>query len=581
MQTLKYFFALASYFWYGKRAWRPWLVFAITLLTSITIVQISVYVAWWNKDFYDALANLEKDKIWGLVGQYFIYMGIIVFCVVLGSFLRKKLMFWWREDLTKLLQNKWLKDHKHYRLSLYAPHIDNPDQRIAEDVMLLCTYTIDLVRGLCMNIFRLVSFVSILWTMSAVYTLTLGQTSWQISGYLVWVAFLYSLLCSLIMHAVGYKLQRLNVDQQHYEANYRGQLIRLQESSEAIALYQGEAGELKRLEQDFGKIKSNWRALIWRELKVEVFSATSLRITLFIPLLATLPMYLGGQITFGSMMQARSAFANVQDGFNWFVDSYKTIIKWAAVVQRLGTFVDALEAQPEQEKTLVTTKELSNTRESTNTKESTSASEAPVLLEVKNLDLFTQEQRPLLAQVQLSFVAGQWYQLQGPSGLGKTTLLRALAGIWPYYQGQSQIYSARRLFLPQKPYLFKASLREVLSYPYEHLLEKEQALALLQEVGLAHLSDKLEQVANWHKVLSGGEQQRLSLARALHLQPQVLFLDEATNQLDSQSAQALFALLAQRLPQTMVVGITHQPELNAYFKQKVDLTQFKVNAQEL
>ncbi|RIY34260.1 ABC transporter ATP-binding protein/permease [Psittacicella gerlachiana] len=582
MQTLKYFCQLSKYFWWGKGAWRRWLLFASTLLMSIIIVQVSVYVTLWNKDFYDALANLEKDLIWQLVGQYFIYMSIIIGCVVLGSFLRKKLMFWWREELTHKLENLWLANHNHYRLQQDLPQeqqfIDNPDQRIAEDVMLLCSYTIDLVRGLFMNIFRLVSFVSILWLMSSVVTFTIAGIDWQITGYLVWVALLYASLCSLIMHAVGYKLQGLNVQQQHLEANYRGQLVRLQESSEAIALYQGEANELKRLNQQFNQIKDNWASLIWREVKVETFSATSLRITLFIPLLATLPMYLSGQMTFGAMMQARSAFANVQDGFNWFVDSYKTIIKWAAVVQRLGTFHQrllVLSASEQEKKGLQRrTQEEQEKKQQFKFVAANIATSSLPRIEVKQVEI-RKEQTSLLKGVSFTLSQLGWYQLQGNSGLGKTSLLRCLAGIKPASQGEIQVQATSVLFIPQKPYLFQASLQEVLSYPQVELISKETCKQLLQRVGLASLIPQLEQVKAWQQVLSGGEQQRLSLARVLHLQPQVLILDEATNQLDGSSALALMQELKQSLSQSLVLLTTHQPEIANLCEQQINLAQFK------
>ncbi|RIY31179.1 hypothetical protein CKF54_07305 [Psittacicella hinzii] len=560
MQTLTYFGQLARSFWWQKSAWRPWLLFLSTLATSIIIVQTSVYIALWNKEFYDALAALEKDVIWQLVGQYFIYIGIIVACVVIGSYLRKRLMFYWREALTKQLQEQWLAHHNHYRLQQEASYIDNPDQRIAEDVMLLCNYTIDLLRGLFMNIFRLVSFVAILWSMSNIFTLywKIGNFSFnlQVHGYLVWVALFYSLLCSVIMHMVGYKLQALNVEQQHREANYRAQLIRLQEASEAIALYRGEAREKQTLNNNFAQIKTNWLALIYREVKVETFSATTLRITLFIPLLATLPMYLAGLITFGGMMQARSAFTNVQDGFNWFVDSYKTIIKWAAVVQRLGTFqakLQELEAQAEQ---------------------FNYHPQEQAQVVVRNLELCNNKQRPLLRGVNFNLKGKGWYQLQGASGIGKTSLLRTLAGLNPHYQGQVEIAGQSYLFLPQKPYVFKDSLRNLLSYPSEEL-DHQQALNLLKLVGLSHLQAELEEVKNWQQILSGGEQQRLSLARALVKQPQVIFLDEATNQLDSQSARQLYLMLKEQLPQSLVIGVCHQSELAELFEQQIDLEQFR------
>ena len=427
----------------------------------------------------------------------------------------------------------------------------------------------------------------------------------------------------------------------------------MRDHAEQIVLYHGEASEDARLRQRFAHIKANWRALIWRELKLESFSATHLRLSMFIPIFATLPLYLARTMSFGDMMQARNAFGSVLDGFGWFMDYYKRLIEWAAVVQRLAQFQQALQALPalpeqlaqqgahgqrdQQDGAATPTAAATSTpdlppgatpgplpaqapaftspapqaqpplapataaapfpaaapgRPATARAAAMPAWPAPpappapdsapppppARLHIHGLTLHTAEGRTLLHQLHLHASAPQWLLLRGPSGIGKSTLLRTLAGLWPYYQGHFALHAANSLFLPQRPYLPHGSLRAVAAYPQRdnarHASDADIAQALHQ-VGLARLAARLDEERQWHSLLSGGEQQRLSLARALLHRPQALFLDEATNQLDEASAHALMHMLKQALPGVLCIGITHQPGIQALFDTVANLQAFQ------
>ena len=271
-------------------------------------------------------------------------------------------------------------------------------------------------------------------------------------------------------------------------------------------------------------------------------------------------MYLAKTMTFGDMMQTRTSFARVQDSFGWFTDSYRRLIEWAAVVERLSGFQTALEQVEKEGRSAARPAPaltLNNHRQSG-------------ILVLQNLTVHTQTGSPLLTDINLEAHAPEWVLLEGRSGIGKSTLLRALAGLWPYYQGRFAL-DGSLLFLPQRPYLPADTLRHTVSYPHTACQDDRLIQTTLEQVGLGRLKDNLDEPYEWHGILSGGEQQRLSLARALLHKPQILFLDEATNQLDGESALTLMQVLKQNLPDTLVIGISHQPEIQTLFGRKVNL----------
>ena len=559
MNILKKFFRLARPFWTGAQSRIQWLMLAVLIGFTLCSITISVWIAAWDKRFYDALAAFDGASMPALIVEYLGYMAMIIGCIVCGDWLQKRLIFRWRTHLTEQFQQNWLEGHKHYRLRLTGEP-DNPDQRIAEDIYLLADQSIGLFRSFINNIAKFSAFVAVLWKLSGVQAFNIGGRDITIHGYLVWVALIYSVISTLIAHLVGRKLKNLNIDRQHREADYRAALLRVRDHAEQIAFYNGGEAETGRLKQRYLRIRDNWRRLTNCEFRQETFWATYVRISIFIPILATLPMYLAKTMTFGDMMQTRTSFARVQDSFGWFTDSYRRLIEWAAVVERLSGFQTALE-QVEQEGRSAARPApaltLNNHRQSG-------------ILVLQNLTVHTQTGSPLLTDINLEAHAPEWVLLEGRSGIGKSTLLRALAGLWPYYQGSFAL-DGSLLFLPQRPYLPADTLRHTVSYPHPACQDDRLIQTTLEQVGLGRLKDNLDEPYEWHGILSGGEQQRLSLARALLHKPQILFLDEATNQLDGESALALMQVLKQNLPDTLVIGISHQPEIQALFGRRIGL----------
>ncbi len=565
MTTVRRFLKLAAPFWFNRQQWREWLLLVAVIGFALGIVHIGVWIAAWNKIFYDALAALNGQTMPALVIEYLGYLTLTVACIACGNWLRKILLFRWREHLTHQFEQHWLSSHNHYRLQINTEP-DNPDQRMAEDIYLLAEKSIDLFKYFIMNAAKLVAFTAILWQLSGIQTFTISGQSFRIHGYLVWVALVYSVLCTLAGHLIGNKLQTLHIERQHREADYRASLLRVRDHSEQIALYHGETAEQSRLQQRFNHIKRNWYALIGCELKFESFSAAYLRLSMFIPIIATLPMYLARTMTFGDMMQSRSAFGNVQDGFGWFLDYYKRIMEWAAVVERLAGFQDALDHIEKQVPSAGPHWHL------TPTPANTPNNNQPASLQLEGLAVHTAQGQLLLHGITLNASAPEWLLLDGHSGIGKSTLLRTLAGLWPYYTGNFKRPSSSFLFLPQHPYLPQASLRSTVSYPHPPCTDNAALHRTLQQAGLAHLYPLLDEEQEWHRILSGGEQQRISLVRALLHQPALLFLDEATSHLDEQAALQLMQTLRCTLPNTLCVGTCHQNHIKALFDTTLDLT---------
>ena len=554
MKLIRQFLRLARPFWAGASQWREWLLLAAIIAFTLFSTTVSVWIAAWDKRFYDALAAFDGKAMPALIIEYIGYMAMIIACIVCGEWLQKRLVFRWRTHLTAQLEREWLGGHKHYRIQLTGEP-DNPDQRIAEDVSLLASQSISLLLSFINNVAKFSAFVGVLWGLSGVQSFALGGRTFTVYGYLVWVALAYSLLSTLAAHFVGRKLKDLNIERQHREADYRAALLRVRDHAEQVAFYHGAEAEQGRLKQRFKRIRDNWFRLTNCEFRYGTFWAVYVRISIFIPIIATLPMYLAKTLTFGDMMQTRTSFARIQDSFGWFTDAYRRLVEWAAVIERLGNFQAALD------QTAHPPKQPENRGQN---------AFSGCLLALDALAVHTPQGQAMLRPVSLTARADEWLLFAGRSGIGKSTLLRVLAGLWPYHGGHYQIEGSC-LFLPQRPYLPYDSLRAAVCYPHAARADDALIQAALEQVGLGSLKHRLDEKQEWHSHLSGGEQQRLSLARALVFRPQILFLDEATNQLDDASALELMQTLKRELPDTLVIGISHQRDVQALFERCITL----------
>jgi putative ATP-binding cassette transporter len=439
---------------------------------------------------------------------------------------------------------------------MLAPsNIDNPDQRIAEDIRQFIDATLSLTVGLLGEVARLFSFVAILWTLSDVIPLQLFGQSYMIPGYLVWAALIYAVLGTAFTHWIGRPLIPLDFEQERREADFRFALVRLRENAEAVALLRGEAEEKQELLSRFRAITQNWFRLMSRQQWVGLFTGAYRRFSLYFPYFAMAPLYFGGNMLLGAFMQSGSAFNQVRDSFSYFITSYLKIAELSAIVQRLSQFDGVVKVLHGSH----APKPL--------------CGEGTVTICARDLTVTTSDSTPIAKIGDLNLRAGEAVLMTGDSGAGKTSLLRALGGIWPYAAGEMQIAGANSLMLPQRAYIPLGSLRRVLAYPREVSSANDADYkTALTAVGLDTLADHLDSAERrWDKRLSEGEKQRLSIARALLITPELLFLDEATAALDESSEIALHRLIRERLPSTTILAVSHRGALAELYDRTIQI----------
>lgn len=554
MSILKQFAVIARPYWFSRASTITWLILIATVTLSLLLVQVMVKLNLWNKQFFDALAALNGPVVYQLLMEFIGLVAIIVVMKVYAKWLQQWVEIRWRTWLTERFVTRWLGGRNFYHLTL-TEEPDNPDQRIAEDIKLLTTDTLELFLGLIKSIATLTAFSVILWNLSSDFLLPLFDDV-KISGYLLWLAVIYSILGAGVTHFFGRKLHSLFYQQQKREAHFRARLLRCRDSAEQIALMNGQMREKEQLDARFSDITTNWKALMGREKKLGMVVNTYHQIAAMVPYFAAIPALMAKAITVGGLFQVRMAFMKVYSSLSWFIFRYDDLTRWSATVVRLAQFIDAMDECE------ALAKQKDNTA---------AATSGMTGLACQQLSIQRPDGHQLLTNVNMQVDIGGSILIRGASGLGKSTFLRTLAGIWPFYQGNYQQPSINTLLLPQKPYLPQSTLRECLSYPLVPTNEDEIYLAALDHVGLSSLKSKLDVDTEWQLKLSGGEQQKLALARALVLQPDTLILDESTSNLDEPTAHALIAKLRTLLPYSTVMMVSHQSHLVELFESVFEL----------
>ncbi len=531
-----------------------------TIVTiELAIVAINVMVNQWNNRFYNAL----QDRNWdAFVSELLFFCGLAAAFIALAVYqlyLNQWLQIRWRHWMTKHYLGEWLGGSNHYRMQLLGDAADNPDQRIAEDINLFIEKGLYLGLGLLNAVVTLASFVAILWMLSASAPFTLFGINWAIPGYLVWAALIYSIAGTAITHWIGQALIKLNFMQQRYEADFRFNLVRVRESSEQIALLDGEAAERQGLLDRFGRVVGNWMLIMSRTKRLTFFSAGYAQASVVFPYAVVSPAYFAGTIQLGGLMQTASAFSSVQGALSFFASSavYRQLAEWRAVIERLDGFQHAMEVG----RAVAVTPPFIEV--------APGAGKAAVTLGDVVLNL--PDGKPLVSRTNISIPAGDRVLVTGPSGVGKSTLLRAIAGIWPFGKGRIEVPEGAKLMtLPQRPYFPVGTLTAAITYPAETgTFDRARLADTLRAVGLPALVERLDEEAHWNRMLSLGEQQRLGIARALLQTPDYLFLDEATASLDEASEAALYRLLQERLPRATIVSIGHRSTLAAFHKRRL------------
>lgn len=523
-----------------------WGLLGVIVALNLASVGLSVWFNHWYNDFYNALQEKNFESFKSLLAMFAGVAAAFIVVAVYRQYLQQMLQIRWRRWLTEVWLRRWLADETFYRMQTLGPETDNPDQRIAEDLRQFPAYSLTLTLGLMNAVVTLVSFLGILWTLSGNFAITLGGTEFSIPGYMVWVAIIYAAAGTALTHLIGRPLVKLNFDRQRVEADFRFHLVRVREHAEGIAFQRGADVERAGLARRFGSVVENFIAIMKRQKQLTWFTAGYSQLAVIFPFVVGAPRYFSGAIQLGGLMQTVSAFGQVQDALSYLIGAYTEIAEWRAVIDRLTGFHEGMT----RAQALAAQSAIALHRDGDRV---TAEDLAPAL----------PDGRALFALDRLELAPGDSLLVEGRSGSGKTTLLRALAGLWPFGRGRiRRAPDADSLFLPQRPYLPLGTLRAALAYPLDPAKFDDTAYRdALAALDLAGLVPRLDEEAMWHQQLSGGEQQRVQLARALLHRPAWLFLDEATSALDAQTEARVLAALRAALPGTAILSIGHRPAL--------------------
>ena len=561
--------ALTQPYFASQDKWKARGLLAAIVALNLGLVYMAVLFNDWNKLFYDALQDKNEAVFWAQLGRFTWLAFAFIILAVYKFYLTQLLQMRWRAWMTSHYLQRWLDGQAFYRLELMRfqqkpnagqTNPDNPDQRIQEDINLFTNYTVSLSMGLLNAVVTLASFVGILWALSGGFAFSFGGSSYNIPGFMVWMAVLYCAVGSLLTHYIGRPQIKLNFEQQRVEADFRHHMVRVREYSESVALDRGEAVERAQLDLRLSSVLGNYLRLIKAQKNLVWFTSFFGQAAVVFPFVVAAPRFFSGAIQLGELMQISSAFGQVQGALSWFVDSYSNLASWRATTDRLTSFEASFTALSHAQRPL-----------------SAIDSEA---LDVSNLSLSLPDGSLLLADTALHAAAGARVLLQGPSGSGKSTLFRTLAGIWPFATG-TLARPLDAMFIPQRPYFPNGSLRDALAYPAlaSHYTDAQLRQAL-QDAELPALAERLDEAGAWGQQLSGGEQQRLAIARVLLKKPRWVFADEATSALDQDTEEKVYKKLLALVESGggALFSIAHRPGVAAFHNTRWQLEALPLEA---
>ncbi|WP_416667538.1 ABC transporter ATP-binding protein/permease [Egbenema bharatensis] len=548
-KVLHQFWTIAKSYWSGDEKWQARGLLLGVVLCLLTYTGLSVVLNNKRGVLISALSAQDESRFWQTV---IIFLAVLVIYAPLlagYTYLRDRLSLQWRQWLTHRFVNQYFGDRAYYNLQISGSDIDNPDQRIAEDVRSFTQESLAFLLVLVESVLSVIAFSSVLW---------------GISKPLVFFLVLYALVGTLVTTVVfGRPLVRLNFEQLKKEANLRFSLVRIRENAESIAFYQGEDRESHQVKQRFAEVFENVKRLLIWELNLNVVTNAYEFIPFILPALVVAPGIFAGEIEVGKVSEAQGAFIRVFFSLNVVVSRFQALTTFGAGINRLYTFAEFLEpgeAEPTDEFPKIQT--FTDDR-----------------LAVEHLNLQTPNyQRTLIEDLSVELPTGAGLLVMGPSGCGKSSLLRAIAGLWNAGTGTIVRPEADQiLFLPQRPYMVLGTLRDQLLYPKTHLeVSDEQLQQVLAQVNLAGLDERMggfDAEQEWADVLSLGEQQRLTFARLLLNKPTYAILDEATSALDLSNEEQLYQHL--KAIGSTFLSVGHRSTLANYHQSLLQLSQDK------
>ena len=523
---------------------------ALELATVWTTVLLSDA----QRRIFDALELKAADAFFTAIGFFLFATVIFVFASTYRIFLRQTLEMRWRRGLSAYYIERWIGASAFVQAKLHADEIDNPDQRIQEDVRDFVASALGLSLSLLAAVATLVSFGGLLWRESSDWPLRLAGREFEIPGFMMWVAVVYAVFSTWITHVVGRRLVPLNFDRLRLEADFRYGLVRFRDNVEAVVLSRGESVERQGSLTRFRHVVANWWQLIRAQRNLSLLTTGVGHANDVVPVLVAAPAYFAHLITLGSVAQMRIAYAQVSGALIWFVNAYQEIARWRANVERLVAFAEMMDD---------TDRETAEPRIQIVT-----GSES--VLRLEDLRLESPDGTAMIEAARASVEQGSRIAVTGASGSGKTILLRAIAGIWPFGSGRVELpVRDRLLFVPERAYVPQGSLRAALSFPApEGAFSDEQIVEMLRLLGLHNLERRLDDEESWDQQLSDHERQRVALVRVLLHEPEWLFLDKATSALDEATERRVYELLAERLPDTTVITAAHRPAVEGYHERR-------------
>ncbi len=562
------FWISARGFW-GKNGDRLAWILSIGLLVLIVAnVGFQYGINVWNRAIFDAIEKRDSATVFYLSAVFF---PLAIGSVVLGMMqvvARMAIQRRWRAWLTNAVVSRWLTNGRYYQLNLVGGDHENPEYRIAEDLRIATDSPVDFFAGVTSAFLSATTFIVVLWTIGGALTVAVAGSSITIPGFLVVAAVLYAAIASGSIMTIGRGFVQASEDKNQAEAEYRYTLTRVRENGESIALLGGEQEERDGIDRTFGKVLRQWARLAGQHMRTTLVSQGSNLIAPVVPVLLCAPKFLDGSMTLGQVMQAASAFTIVQAAFGWLVDNYPRLADWNACARRIASLMMSLDGLERAERgDGVGRIERGET-------------DGDVILSLQDLSVTLDDGTAVVGEAEVAIEPGERLLVAGESGTGKSTLVRAIAGLWPWGGGSIDLHPDRRLFmLPQKPYVPQGTLRRAAAYPAAaEDWTVEQIGEALDKVGLAHLKGKIEEDGPWDQTLSGGEKQRLAFARLFLHNPDIIVLDEATSALDEKSQDKMMELMTRELPKATVVSVGHRAELEAFHSRKIVLERRKGGA---
>jgi vitamin B12/bleomycin/antimicrobial peptide transport system ATP-binding/permease protein len=540
----------------GRTAW-------VLTASLIAIILVNLFVQYkinvWNREIFDALEKKDPSKVF-LEAVIFVPLTIANVSLAMAAlYARMTTQRRWREWVNARVLDRWLSKGRYYQLNLIGGDHRNPEYRIAEDLRVSCDAPVDFAVGIFTAASSAITFIGVLLFIGGALTVHVAGLTITIPGFLVVAAVAYAVLASGSMIVIGRRFVTVSSNKNQAEAEYRYALTRLRENGESIALLGGEKEERAGLDSAFTLVLRRWRELLRQHMRTTTVFQTSQTLVPVVPIILCSPKYLAGTMSLGQVMQATSAFVTVQIAFNWVVENYPRLADWTASARRLASLLvslDGLDCADEQGLGRITRGDADG-----------------AALRLRRLSVTLDDGSAVVNEADVEIRPGEKVLVAGESGTGKSTLVRAISGLWPWGEGEILIQPGAKLFLmPQQPYVPLGTLRRAATYPSSpDDVDDAVVRKTLEEVGLGHFLERLDEDTRWEEMLSGGEKQRLDFARILIQSPDIVVMDEATSALDPPSQERMMKLLLERLPQATIVSVGHRPELEAFHTRKLVL----------